>query len=188
MAAGDLTTLAAVEAWLGLAPGNADEALLASLITAASGFVQTWCDRQFASQSYTESWDGKGARRMPFPHSPVSAVASVTIDGQAIPASTDNGVASPGFFFAPKMLMLSGYRFTQGFGNVQVAYTAGFATIPADVAQAAIDLIALRYREKDRVGKSSESVGGQQTNAFTIRDMPPQVATILAKYQRVVPA
>jgi hypothetical protein len=180
----DLTTLANLEAWLGLASGNEDEPLLGRLITATSAFIETWCDRQFAQQTYTETRDGTGALRIAFAQSPVSAVASVTIDGNAIPPG--DAVSTPGFYFTPTMLTLNGYEFCRGLGNVALAYTAGFATTPTDVEQACIELAATRYREMGRIGTASKSVAGE-TTSFVIKDMPPSVATILAPWRRVLP-
>jgi hypothetical protein len=184
MSSSDLTTLANLEAWRGLASGNQDEALLSRLITAASSYIETWCDRQFASQSYTETRDGTGAPRMAFAQTPVSAVASVTIDGQNIPPG--DAVSTPGFYFTPTMLYLNGYAFHRGLGNVALVYTAGLAATPPEIEQACIELAAFRYREMERTGVASKALAGE-TTSFVIRDMPPAVATILAAWRRVVP-
>ena len=180
----DLTNLADLEAWLGLASGNDDEPLLARLITAASAFIETWCDRQFAAQTYTEVRDGTGAVRMAFAQTPVTAVTSVAIDGHAIPPG--DAVSTPGYYFTAAMLMLNGHAFARGYGNVQLSYTAGFAATPADIEQACIELAAMRYRELGRIGVASKSVAGESTS-FVIKDMPPSVATILAPWRRVLP-
>jgi len=169
----DLTTLTNVEAWLGLPPGNADEALLQRLVTSASGFVESWCGRQFAQAAYTETRHGTGGWRMPFANPPVTAVTGVTIDGQAV----------TGFSFTPTILALDDCRFT---GKVVLSYVAGYATIPAELEQAVIELAAMAYREKDRTGLSSHNVAGE-TTAFIIKDMPPRVATVLTLYRKVVP-
>ncbi|MDA8230350.1 MAG: hypothetical protein M0006_03335 [Magnetospirillum sp.] len=185
MAAGDLTTIANVEQWLGLPAGCKDEALLTRLITAASGFISRWCGRQFASQNVVDTFNGTGGVAQPLRQYPVSAVASVSVDGQSIPPSP--GVPQAGFLFTDTMVSLSGYRFNRGIANVTIAYTAGYATIPDELEQACIELVAFRYREIPRIGKASEGMAAQ-TTAFVIKDIPPSVATLLATYKRVVPA
>lgn len=184
MAAGDLTTLASLEPILGLTPGNTDEALLAQLITAASGFIASWCGCGFVSQSYSETRDGSGGRRMPFGYTPVSAVTGLAIDGIAVAPGDAN--ATPGYYFTPTMLYLNGFVFARGLGNVALSYTAGYATVPAEVAEACNELVAFRYRELERIGMSSKGLAGE-TTAFVVRDMPPSVATLLETYRRVVP-
>ena len=179
MAAGDLTTLATLEQWLGLASGNADEALLGRLITAASGFIENWCGRKFVSQAYTETRDGPGGSRLIFAHSPVTVVASVVVDDIAIPAGT------PGYHFTDLMIDLSGYRFTAGRQNVALSYTAGYAVIPAELEQACIELCAFRYRELDRIGISSKGMAGESTS-FVIKDVPDSVIAALVPYRKVI--
>lgn len=180
----DLTTLANVAGWLRYSPNAADSALLSRLITAASDFVEAWCGRTFLSRQYDELRSGNGHRMLSLNNAPCTAVASVTIDGLAIPAAANP--TSSGYRFTDTMVILNGWCFRPGVANVELIYTAGFATVPPSVEQAVIDLVALRYRELDRVGMASQSVGGE-TTAYVIRDMPPQVATALASWKPVVP-
>lgn len=186
MAIGDLTTLANLEAWLKLQPGNADEALLARLITAASAFAQgpEGANRQFGLANYSETKDGNGNSRMPFGNPPVAAVSSVIISGQPIPAG--DAFQTPGYYYTPTRLMLNGYRFDRGLGNIQIAYQAGWASVPADVEQAVIEIAAYAYRERDRLGLSSQAQAGE-TTAYVIKDAPPRAASTLKGYRRVAP-
>ena len=95
MAFGDLTTLADVRSWLQMGqnpfPATDDE-LLTRLITAASQYIQTWLNRQIASQDWIETRDGlgnvlgPGETRYQFAAFPVSAVFRVIVDGVEIPA------------------------------------------------------------------------------------------------------
>ena len=81
----------------------------------------------------------------------------------------------------------SGTAFTRGAQNVTVQYTAGFAVTPPEIEQACIALVALRYKERDRIGQASKNVGGE-TVSFQQKDMPADVATILDQYRNLVPA
>src|ERR1700758_5396666 len=80
MAACDLTTLAAVKAWLGL-PSSAspNDATLAALITAASRAIYAWLSRPaLLPRAYSETLDGESQRVM-LRHWPVLSVASVAV-------------------------------------------------------------------------------------------------------------
>ncbi len=181
MALADLSDL---EAWLGLSSGNTDEALLTRLLGAASDFVETWCSRTFAVTAYTDIRDGTGLGRMTMINRPVVAVTALAIDGSAIPAAgTING---SGWFLNKDSVQLFGYAFNRGQANVAISYTAGFATIPPAVAQATIELAAMRYQERGRIGLSSVAAAGE-TTSYVIKDMPPSVATLLNQYRQVVP-
>lgn len=180
----DLTTLENVKEWLGILETEADDTLLARLITAASQFIQTWIGRLIASQGYTEVRDGHGGRRLIFANYPVTAVASVKVDGVAIPAA--NGALAAGYRFTATFLSLTGYAFTRALGNVELAYTAGYAATPPELEQACIDLVALRYKERERIGQVSASLAGQ-TVTFSQKDVPDGVRTVLNAWKKVVP-
>jgi Phage gp6-like head-tail connector protein len=179
----DLTTLANLKSWLNVTT-TADDVLLQRLITAVSGFIATWLDRPVAEARYEEMRDGSGGRCLVFAVSPVSSVASVSIGGRPVPPSLGGGL--PGYLFSSTRLALLGYRFSKGCGNVFLSYTAGYADIPPDIEQAAIELAAARYRERDRIGLVTKGLAGDSTQ-FVLRDMPPDVATLLSQYRKVVP-
>ena len=195
MAYGDLTTLADVKAWLqvGANPFPAtDDALLARLITAASRFIETWLNRQILSADWLEIRDGGGGRRLAFANFPVSAVLSLTIDGLSItpapaPANVAGGFAA-GYTFTATELALRGYVFTRRPHNVVVTYTAGYPSVPADIAQACIELVCQRYRERSRIGEVSKALGGGETVTYSQKDLSDDVKTILSQYRAAAPA
>jgi hypothetical protein len=191
MAAPDLTTLAAVRAWLAIGAQPmppTDDALLAGLITAVSQFIQTWLGRQLALQDWTEMRDGSGGARMSFGAFPVTAVAGLSIDGQLVPPAPPLGAQgwTAGYVFTPTEIAVRGYRFTRGIQNVVMTYTAGYAVIPPDIVQATTQLVAQRYRERTRIGESSRHLGSE-TVTYSTADMPADVATLLWRYRLVVP-
>lgn len=179
-----LTTLTNVKTWLGLLQNNDSDALLTRLIAAASAFIESWCGRSFAVQNYSELRSGTGNDMLMFGAWPVTAVASVTVDGRPIPAASD--FHSPGYRFDDNAVVLQGYLFTRGRRNVALAYTAGYAAIPAEIEQACIDLVALRFKERDRIGHQSKSLAGE-TVTFFIGELSPSARAALAQYKKVVP-
>lgn len=182
MATGDLTTLDNVKGWLSPPlTTTTDDQLLARLITAASQYIQTWLNRAVAVETYTETRDGNGGHRMVFANVPVTAVASLAIEGETIPRALNEHWR--GYVFSPTMLYLQGARFTPGFQNVAVTYTAGYESTPPDIEQACIELVALRYKERDRIGQVSKNLAGEIV-AFSQKDMPPDVQTLIDQYRR----
>ena len=188
MAFGDLTTLADVKGWLqtGQAAFPAtDDALLTRLIAAASQYIQTWLGRQIASADYLEIRDGTGGHRLQLACFPVTAVLSLTIDDRAVPAAAS--IDAAGYRFSSTQASVRGYRFNRGAQNVVIAYTAGYSTTPPEVAQACIELVALRYRERTRIGDISRSLGGAETVAYAQKDMSDAIKTLLQQYRLVAP-
>lgn len=182
--ANDLTTLSNVKTYLRLTQ-TTDDNFIQSLITNASAFIQTFVSRIFASANYTETRDGLGclSRKIAFSNIPVTAVSSVMIDGVNVPASPD--FFSAGYRFNSNFLVLNGYAFTEGFQNIVLSYTAGYSTTPADIAQACIQMVALRYREAERIGQNSKTLNGENVT-FTNEAMSPDVAITLGHWQKVM--
>ena len=190
MAFGDLTTLGEVKAWLQTGQAafpDTDDALLTRLITAASQFIQKWLNRKIASADWYEVRDGTGGQRLTFANFPVTAVLSLSIDGLAIPPAPNDGGFGAGYVFSPTELALRGYVFTRRPQNVVIIYTAGYPVIPPDIAQACIDLVCLRYRERTRIGEVSRATGGTETVTYSQRDMSEHVKLLLSQYRLVTP-
>src|SRR5262249_21393610 len=147
---------------------TADDALLTRLVTAASQFILTWLDRTLVQQSYTETRGGTSGTSLAFGNMPVSAGSARSVDRNPIPGAPD--AVSPGYAFSATRLYLRGYAFNRGVRNVAVSYTAGYAATPPEVEQACIALVALRYKERDRIGHVSKSLAGE-TVSFSQKDM-----------------
>jgi hypothetical protein len=194
MAFGDLCVLSDVTAWLQTGQNpfpSVDDALLTRLITAASQFIQTWLQRQIAVTDWIEIRDGNGGQRLAFANFPVSQVWSLSIDGLTIPPAPAPGGITGGFgagyVFSPTELALRGYVFTRRAQNVSVTYTAGYAGVPPDIAQACIELVCQRYRERARIGEVSKALIGGETVTYSQKDMSEDVMTLLSQYRVVAP-
>ena len=183
----DLTDLASVKAWLGLpAETGASDAFLSQLITAASVFVTDYLSRNLISASYVETYDGTGNRSMLLRQAPITAVQSINFCGRILATAANPVLGTPGFLFDGRRLSLIGDCFPYG-AAVVVSYTAGYATVPASVAQAVIELAGEAFRRRERIGQSSKTLGGQETVAFQVGDMNATIKAMLAAYQAVAP-
>jgi hypothetical protein len=190
MAFGDLCQLSDVTAWLQTGQNpfpTTDDALLTRLITAASQFIQSWLLRRIAVSDWIELRDGNGGQRMAFANFPVSAVLALSIDGIVIPPAPGGGGFGTGYVFSPTELALRGYVFSRRAQNVIVTYTAGYASVPPDIAQACIELVCQRYRERSRIGEVSKALMSGETVTYSQKDMSDDVKTLLQQYQVVAP-
>src|SRR4051812_39168290 len=129
MATNDLTTVATAKDWLGITDSLSDTRLT-RLVTAVSTAVQNRLGYLVVSQAYTETRNGNGKTVLAFGNPRVSAVATLTIDGVAVPARSS--VTGAGYTFDEDLLFLIGRCFPRGVQNVGITYTAGFAAIPLD--------------------------------------------------------
>lgn len=214
MAAGDLTTLANVKTMLGIeAIDVSEDAKLNFWITSQSEFFLHEIDRSLAVASYTETLDGHdprirqrlsssswgcgfgggigivgGGYALTLRNTPVVSITSITIDGQDVPpgsgANTPNQI--DGWTLDGDRIELLGgtYAFTAGIRNNVIVYQAGYAAIPADVAQAVVDLVGFRRAEASHRGQRSKSMDGQ-TVYFDMDAIPASAQSVIDRYARV---
>lgn len=186
----DMCTVAQMHAYLNIPTGvTAADALLQQLITAASQFFIDYCNRNFLSQTYLENRDGVGggggSQEFITLGFPIQTVQEVTICGSSIPAAT--GWPRSGYFFGAWYVGVDGYYIPRGRKIIQLQYTAGFAAYPNDLVQACIELVALKYKQKDRIGISGAASIDGQSAAFKDMDMSAAVRTTANLYRRVTP-
>lgn len=190
---GDLTTLAQVKQYLG-ETGTSTDALLASLVSACSKYVTTYLSRNLFQTTYAETRDGRGGyviRTMQFP---IVSVASVYVNGIQIPLAPNS--TSFGFLYGDTSIYLNGYCFSTGFRNVLLNYTAGIATqpgsppiptnVPADIAQAVVEMVAVKYKRRKNIDVRGETLA-QQTLTYAPSDITPAVQRVLDQYKRTFP-
>lgn len=184
MAAVDLTSLENVKENFDIKQPDSD-ALLSRLITAASVFVLEYLSRDLALATHSLTFSGHGGRTYIAPQYPVTEITSLSIDGVTIPPRSS--VLGNGYAFDELGIYLTGYSFTRGQMNVSLTYKAGYASIPEPVEQAVIELVGLKYRERGRLGKTSETLNGM-TTAYLKQDMTDNMKTALDLYKRRHPA
>jgi len=183
MAANDLATLAQVKEYLPH-KGSEDDTLLSRLIEAASSFIENELSRTIKLATYTESYNGSGSKRQMLRQYPVVSVAAVSIDGVVIPASAY--VNDVGYRHDSYSVFVTGYTFSRGCQNVAVTYNAGFAAVPADLVQCCCELVAVRFRERSHLDKSSEGLAGASTS-YLRKEVTPFADAILKNYMRRIP-
>jgi hypothetical protein len=75
------------------------------------------------------------------------------------------------------------YSFSAADAGQAVALSYGY--VPQDLAQAALELAAERFRAAEHIGLRSKSVGGQETIAYDASAIPAPVLAMLQPYKRV---
>ncbi len=185
MAAGDLTDLATVKAWLGVTDTSQD-AILERLITTATEAIQEYILYPVLTGSRSETFNGKGKDMTPLSNWPITAVSSVTVNDTAIPARA--GATGAGYTFDSKFLYLQGYSFTKGQRNVVVNYTSGYDTVPPIFVQACLATIQDWLGDQGKDGAvTSYSVPGVYSESYTPiadRALPEGVKQMLKKHVR----
>lgn len=188
MAAGpdDLCLLSELKAWLPNMSGN-DDVTLQNLITNGSIQVLQYLNRTHILASVigtlNENYDGNDSDRLLPKTFPIISVASVSIDGVAVPQATTAVMA--GFLSDSRRVLLRGFRFCRGVQNVALSYTAGYPIVPLDLKQAAIEDFALSYRKRTHIGELSNSMNGQVTVSYDRSATPQESLDTYNQYRRV---
>jgi hypothetical protein len=184
--ASDLCLLADVKDYLGLSVTTYDN-MLQRMITGASQWIKTWSNRDFYAGSYVQTMDGNNFETISVDQYPITSITGIVIDGVTVlPANykADNTGQ-------PFITLTDGSVFNKGTQNVVISYAAGYGnvaagTIPMDVVQACIELVAWRYTERTRIQQSSKSMGGEVVS-YSTGEGSKAAMVILANYKRVIP-
>jgi hypothetical protein len=75
------------------------------------------------------------------------------------------------------------YTFSAADTGQSLSLSYGY--IPQDIAQAALEFAAERFRAAERIGLRSKSIGGQETIAYDLSAMSAPIQAMLQPYKRV---
>jgi hypothetical protein len=190
----DLTDLAAVKVWLAIATSGSD-AILTSLVTSTSAdFLRAIARSDFEAADYTEVREGDGGSRLVMRHWPINTIASITVAGVALDVSPDK--VAGGYYFDDGLdperlneIYLAGGDSFADAAAVVVAYNAGYADVPEDVAQAVIEWVAARYKGRPGATLNSQrEAGGEHVTYDREAPMPPTTAAVVERYKRCWPS
>lgn len=144
-----LTTLADVKETLGIDAGDiSQDNLIIRQINRATESIEGWCrlarDHHFAYTTYTqEEYDGTGSDQLSLKMSPVTVLSSFQYRNTTQNENSWTDVDSDLYFTdlnAGVIDLL--FRQTRDWNRYRVTYTAGFSTIPSDLAESCATLAA----------------------------------------------
>lgn len=161
-------------------------ALLASIGRGVQAAIERRIGRDLEPVDHVEGYNGRGLEALFLRWDPVISLASVAVQGEALTV----GRADEPVYPPPQVVIASdamilrtdGMPFPSGPGSVIVTYTAGFAIVPPDLFEAAVLWGALIFKNRDRAGISSQSMGAQ---SVTFSDEPPKFSRgVIDSWQR----
>lgn len=166
--------------WLRLPSGNGEEAILASLATAARLHAENASQRTFAAATLRLDLaefpcGGQSLQLRRGPVRTLDAIAYVDADGAeaTLDVAEDVTIVREGLdaYVYPRSGRWPATRPTaDGGGNVRATYTAGFESVPETVLQA-IKLLAAHWHENR-----------EATSPLTVKDVPLGFDHLLAPY------
>lgn len=138
-----LTSVADVKESLGIDSGNTTkDNLIKRKINQATDMIEAYCeldnDHHFASTTYTnEEYVGTGVDQLVLKARPLITLSSLDYRNTTENISSWTTQDTEQYFTDEYSGVISGlFNFSNGYGGYRITYTAGFATIPADLAEA----------------------------------------------------
>lgn len=197
----DLTTLDTVKSVLGITSTDKDEALTFR-IKSVSDFINSYCNRVFAFEEVTETLPGRGTNTILLSRTPIVSVSTILYEGEPIVdysiKNSEAGILYREYGWANtagRNWGLTGFPVPNSEKeSISVTYTAGYVlpdyttadrTLPYDLEQAAIDLIAFSLDVKGQKSAASVKVGNY-TLSFRDSELPAHISSVLNKYKVVV--
>lgn len=144
-----LTTVADVKETLGIDAGDtSQDNLIIRKINLATHAIESFCnlprDHHFKEDTYTnEVYTGNGSNQLALRMRPVTSIASFQYHDSPESDAPYSDVETD-FYYQDLSSGLINLNYTSGtsWGTYRVTYTAGYSTIPADLAEAAATLAA----------------------------------------------
>jgi hypothetical protein len=151
-----------VSAFRNLSASEMDEGTV--VLTAVDAYLKRAVGRAIESAEYTQVLSGSGTPILAVPQWPVTAVSSLVVDEATWAVMLQTATADLGEqCFLPdhgKWLEARGGEvFPLGWGNVRVKYTAGYATVPSDLALACVMLTGIVWKERNLLGDGYRTLG-----------------------------
>ena len=175
-----------------------EDAKLTALVVSVSQLVKTYCGNSFVdyyAADKTETFNVEyEAHTIQLTESPVNSITSVEERLTYADAYVALTVGAQEYYFEPNTDSI--YRTTGagwknwpiGPGSVKVLYKAGYATIPADLKLAIIDLITYYHKEeyKERRTIGSASITNITTSSqWRNVSFPDHIKRILDLYKQI---
>lgn len=188
----DLATLADVRAYAGSndPTKNGDDPLLQSLITGISQYWLTRTGRGSLNSvvTHNERYSGNGKDSLMLRYYPIVSVVSLSIDEEEQAPSPDYQQAGFVIDSTIDSIVLIGGDFGYSKLSVAVSYTAGYAQVPWDIADAVRKQVAINFKRKGTLDQGT--VNYPQTGGMTSYrswEVPPEVERVIQSYRRSVP-
>jgi hypothetical protein len=181
-----ITTVANCKAFRGIESESTEhDEELDRLIVAAQSFLEKECQRTFEQATVTEYFSGiDGQDRLILAIPPIASITNMWDDRSrvyATPISSSLYVIDDA---EAGIVRLDGITFSRGLRNIKITYVGGFAEIPGDLEEAAIEMVWAAHMkgEHNLVGVRSRSIADGSTQFLNLA-WPLDLEPILSKYR-----
>jgi len=185
---------------LNLETQNSDyDVVLDQIIATVGKDVQRYCNQEIESTAQTLEFNGNGTSYLIFPKFPVISVTTLKHKSEILDSWTAQTAITATTY---KIIEINNVQylyysegFIEGVANYQLAYVTGYATVPDDIKEIAIEMSTIYFKAFDiksgvkggRLGLNSISESVQGVTAGTqFKDMTKEWKLRLSKYRKPV--
>ena len=193
-----LCSLSSLQDFMGIT-GFKNAGMLERCINRATALFEAVTRRKLAARDYSYDsdsddydadnaiLDGTGRNELVLPQYPINSLSTLRIDTLEI--DERSGVFDTGWVLDKQngIIRLQGLVFSPGYKNIDIAYNAGFSTIPDDLAEAAMEQAAWFFKQSapggNLLGVSAKNLADGSIS-YTARDLLPGVKPVLETYKK----
>lgn len=179
-------TLDQVKNFMGMSGSDSTtDDLIENLISRVSVLMETFMGRNILSREYTEVHNGGGVYVLFPKQGNITLVTSIhdsydwDWDDDALIDSDDYRITDSDYI----TLKGSVSPFSNYTNNIQIIYTAGYSSVPLDIAQACITEVSRMYKNKNSVDINSKTLSDGSIS-FYDKGLLPITLLTLDKYKR----
>ena len=146
--------------------------------------------RQSLTVSYTAGYAVRGELQTvpssaPFQLAALAPYGPWASDFGVVYASTGAALSPVGIAPGAGQYAVSSGVYSFAAADAGQAVSISYGYVAQDVAQAALELAAYRFRSAERIGLNSKSIGGQETISYDTSAIPAPILAMLQPYKRV---
>ncbi len=192
-----LCSLARVKEYLQISSSDHDS-FIEGLIEAVSARFMTYTGRKLTARDYSPDQEdpaydpdnavlsGTGHHELLLPQYPVISLSALSVDGRAVAQAVSPYASGWVLDKATGVVSLLDQVFPVASHNVEIAYRAGFASVPPDLAQAAVEQSAMSFQESavghGRLGMSARTLADGSVS-YSQKELLPQVGAVLDRFR-----
>ena len=156
--------LALTKSYLDVSSASQD-AILSLFINAEFSAIERYCERNFLVADYIERFVGAGELAYFPKNDNIRSIASFVANNSDIKIDYFDNYSISFSNPLPRV-------------NCTLTYSAGLDLIPDDIIGVIVESVAIRYRERERIGMSSKGMAGETTSFRASRWSPENLKTI----------
>jgi len=182
-----LTTLAFAKSYLKIPTAETSyDALVEHWINAASQYIETQTNRKLVAQSIVEYQSGRKSNCIIPREYPINSVSEIKVDQSGLFTDPATIISSSEYGIGEESAYIVAYSmiFPAGHRNIKLTYNAGYSTIPSDLVDATLWLVAQfrMIRDSGDIGRPQRGKGDESSTI--LQTAPQHVIDIINSYKR----